>query len=44
MAHLYDYAFIRFDMGYASAVAVILFLMTFVLGRVFMKVFSSKDQ
>jgi len=25
-------------------VAVILFLMTFVLGRVFMKVFSSKDQ
>ena len=28
----------------ASAVAVILFLMTFVLGRVFMKVFSSKDQ
>ena len=44
VAHLYDYAFIRFDMGYASAVAVILFLMTFVLGRVFMKVFSSKDQ
>ncbi len=33
VAHLYDYAFIRFDMGYASAVAVILFLMTFVLGR-----------
>jgi len=30
VAHLYDYAFIRFEMGYASAVAIILFLITFV--------------
>jgi len=43
VSHLYDYAFIRFQMGYASAVAVVLFLSTFVLGRVCMKVFSSKD-
>lgn len=43
VAHLFDYAFIRFDMGYASAVAVILFLLTFVLGRISMKIFSSKD-
>lgn len=43
VAHLYDYAFIRFEMGYASAVAIILFLITFVLGRVFMRVFSEKD-
>lgn len=43
VAHLYDYAFIRFQMGYASSIAVVLFLMTFILGRIFMKVFSSKD-
>ena len=43
VAHLYDYAFIRFQMGYASTIAVILFAITFILGRIFMKVFSSKD-
>lgn len=37
VAHLYDYAFIRFQMGYASAVAVILFLITFVVGRIVMR-------
>ncbi len=40
VAHLYDYAFIRFEMGYASAVGVILFLLTFVLSRIVMKVLS----
>ncbi len=44
VAHLYDYAFIRFQMGYASAVAVVLFVITFVLGKVVMKALSSKDQ
>lgn len=43
VAHLYDYAFIRFEMGYASAVAVILFIITFVLGRIVTRVFSNKD-
>jgi multiple sugar transport system permease protein len=43
VAHLYDYAFIRFQMGYSSAIAVVLFLITFILGRVCMKIFSSKD-
>lgn len=43
VAHLFDYAFIRFEMGYASAVAVVLFVLTFGLGRLCMKVFSSKD-
>lgn len=43
VAHLYDHAFIRFEMGYASSVALILFLLTFLLGRVSMKLFSSKD-
>ncbi len=44
VAHLYDYAFIRFQMGYASAVAVVLFLITFILGKVVMKALSSKDE
>ncbi|PYI57494.1 carbohydrate ABC transporter permease [Paenibacillus flagellatus] len=43
VAHLYDYAFIRFELGYASAVAVFLFLLTLVLGRVCMRLFSSND-
>jgi multiple sugar transport system permease protein len=44
VAHLYDYAFIRFEMGYASTVAVILFLWTFGIGRLLMRIFSSKDE
>ena len=37
VAHLYDYAFTRYNMGYASAVAMI----TFVMGRVCMRMFKS---
>jgi multiple sugar transport system permease protein len=44
VAHLYDYAFIRFEMGYASAVAVVLFLWTFGLSRVLFRLFSSRDE
>jgi multiple sugar transport system permease protein len=44
VAHLYDYAFIRFEMGYAATVAVILFLWTFGLGRILFRVFSSKNE
>lgn len=44
VAHLYDYAFIRFQMGYASAVAVVLFVITFVLGRVVFRLLGSKDE
>ena len=40
VAHLYDFAFIRFEMGYASAIAVVLFLFTFLLGRWAMRIFS----
>ncbi len=43
VAHLYDYAFIRFQMGYASAIAIVLFLMTFLLGRGAMRLLSSDD-
>lgn len=44
VAHLYDYAFIRFQMGYASAVAVVLFVITFILSRLVMRVLSSKNE
>lgn len=44
VAHLYDVAFIRFEMGYASSVAMVLFLITFFLGRIIMKLLSSKDE
>ena len=40
VAHLFDYGFIRFEMGYAAAIAVVLFLFTFVLGRWAMRVFG----
>ena len=43
VAHLYDYGFIRFEMGYASAVAVVLFVLTFVLGRWAMRLFGERD-
>ncbi len=43
VAHLYDYAFVRFEMGYASAVACVLFVLTFFFGRMCMKMFSSND-
>ncbi len=42
VAHLYMHGFIQFEMGYASAVAVVLFVMTFVLGRVAMRLLSER--
>lgn len=38
MAHLIDYAFIRFEMGYASAIAVLLFALMLGLNRLIFKV------
>lgn len=43
VAHLYDYAFTRFNMGYASAIAIFLFALTFTMGRVCMKILRSDD-
>lgn len=42
VAHLYDYGFIRFEMGYAAAIAVVLFIFTFTLGRMAMRLFSER--
>ncbi len=43
VAHLYDYAFTRFQMGYASAIAMFLFILTFSMSRVCMRIFRSDD-
>lgn len=43
VSHLYDYAFIRFRMGYASAVAIILFLITYIAGQILIKFLGEKD-
>lgn len=43
VAHMYDYAFIRFEMGYSSAISVVLFVITYILNRIVMRVFASKD-
>jgi multiple sugar transport system permease protein len=43
VAHLYMHGFIHFEMGYAAAIAVVLFIMTFVLARLSMHLFSERD-
>lgn len=43
VSHLYDFAFIRFEMGYASAVAVVLFTLTFTISRLVMRALSEKE-
>ncbi len=43
VAHLYDYAFTRFQMGYASAIAMFLFLLSFTLSQICMRIFRSDD-
>jgi len=42
VAHLYMHGFIQFEMGYAASIAVILFMITFILGRVSIRLFSEK--
>lgn len=44
LTHLLDYAFIRFEMGYAAGISVFLFLLMFSLSRLFMKVFSTRGE
>lgn len=43
-AHMTDKAFTQYEMGYASAVSVVLFALTFLIGKYFMKVLSTKDE
>lgn len=41
--HMRDYGFIRFEVGYASAISVVLFFLTFGTGYVLRKLLSSQD-
>lgn len=43
MAHLYDYAFLRFEMGYASAISVIMFAMMYGMSSLFRRMLATKD-
>ena len=43
VAHLHDYAFVKFEMGYASAVAVVLFAITYAAGKLCMWMLTDKD-
>ncbi|MDQ0114473.1 carbohydrate ABC transporter permease [Paenibacillus harenae] len=43
MTHLFDYAFIRFEMGYAAAIAVVLFMFMVGLNRLLFKWLGSGD-
>jgi len=41
MTHMQDYAFIRFEMGYAAAISVVLFITMFGLSRILFRVLKS---
>lgn len=41
-SHIQDYGFLRFEMGYASATSMILFLLSFILGQVVIRVLSDR--
>ena len=42
-AHIQDYGFLRFEMGYASAVSMILFVLSFGLGQVVIRLLTERD-
>lgn len=41
--HLEDYGFIRYEMGYAAAISVVLLLVVYVFSKVAWKLFGEKD-
>jgi len=41
--HLEDFGFIRYEMGYAAAVSVVLLLVVYVFSKVAFKLFGEKD-
>ena len=44
VTHINDHGFVRYELGYASAIAFLLFLMSFLVGSFFMKVLSTKGE
>jgi multiple sugar transport system permease protein len=43
VGHLYDYAFLRFQLGYASAVSVLLFLITMAISQGMIRLLATRD-
>ncbi len=43
VAHAYDYGFIRMEMGYSCSISMVLFVITFLAGRLCFYVFRSDD-
>jgi multiple sugar transport system permease protein len=43
VTHIEDYGFIRYDMGYAAAIAVILLILVYMFSRVAFRLFGDKD-
>jgi multiple sugar transport system permease protein len=43
VTHIEDYGFIRYDMGYAAAIAVILLLLVYMFSRVAFRLFGDRD-
>ncbi|MBR4073595.1 MAG: sugar ABC transporter permease [Clostridia bacterium] len=41
--HMRDYGFTRFEVGYASAISIVLFVITFLTGFILRKALSTKD-
>jgi len=44
VTHLWDFAFLRFEMGYSSAIAVILFIATFGLNRGLVRLLGTRGE
>ena len=42
VAHMYDYGFVRFELGYASAISVVLLLVSAILGYVVNRLFTER--
>lgn len=42
--HIQDYGYIRYEMGYAAAISVILLVIIYIVSKVIMKILSSKDE
>lgn len=42
--HIDDFGFIRYEMGYASAISVVLLVFIYILSRVISRLFSSQDE
>jgi ABC-type sugar transport system permease subunit len=41
--YMYRYSFVRFDLGYGSAVAIILLLISLAFSVIYLRAFSQKD-